>query len=98
MWSLESQWVLPTGAYRRLQAVQKLFVFRVTYANSFAALIVGAAAEAAYWTPPPGIEAGVLFFLIPLILVIINALGIEVCNLGWEPSSALLTDPGLWLH
>jgi hypothetical protein len=98
MWSLESQLVLPTGAYRRLHAFLKLIVFRFTYAISFAALIVGAAAEAAYWTTPKGIEAGVLFFLIPLILVIINALGIEVCNLGWEPSSVSLTDPGLWLH
>ena len=63
----------------RLYVFPKLTALRFTYAISFAALIVGAAAEASYWTTPKGIEVGVLFFLIPLVLVFINALGIEVC-------------------
>jgi amino acid transporter len=58
----------------------KAYGFRFTYAIAFAALIVGAAAEASYFGTPKGIEAGVFFFLIPLALVVINALGIEVCN------------------
>ena len=52
--------------------------FRFTYAISFAALVAATAGMAEYWETPKGIQGGILFFLIPAFLVILNAFGIEV--------------------
>lgn len=52
-----------------------------TYAISFAALVAATAGEAEYWETPKGIQGGILFFLIPLFLLILNAFGIEVNSL-----------------
>jgi amino acid transporter len=55
-----------------------LTCFRYTYAISFAALVAASAGIAEYWDTPKGIQGGVLFFLVPAALVIINAFGIQV--------------------
>ncbi|KAF2627713.1 hypothetical protein BU25DRAFT_341274 [Macroventuria anomochaeta] len=52
-----------------------------TYAISFAALIAASAGIAEYWQTPKGIQGGVLFFLIPAVLVLINAFGIRLYGL-----------------
>ncbi|KAH8702727.1 amino acid permease-domain-containing protein [Phaeosphaeriaceae sp. PMI808] len=52
-----------------------------TYAISFAALVAATAGIAEYWETPKGIQGGVLFFLIPVLLVIINAFGIQLYGL-----------------
>jgi len=49
-----------------------------TYAISFAALVAATAGEAEYWETPKGIQGGILFFLVPLFLLVLNAFGIEV--------------------
>jgi amino acid transporter len=52
--------------------------FRFTYSISFAALLATIAAEVEYWNNSPGIKGTIIFLLVPLILVLINSLGIEV--------------------
>ncbi|KAI0376199.1 amino acid permease/ SLC12A domain-containing protein [Hypomontagnella monticulosa] len=54
-----------------------------TYSVSFAALIASSAAEVHYWTSnvDVGLDAGVLYLLIPIILVVINSFGIR--SYGW---------------
>ncbi|KAK6954051.1 hypothetical protein Daesc_004013 [Daldinia eschscholtzii] len=56
---------------------------RFTYSVSFAALIASAAAEVHYWTKDVqvGIDAGVLYLLVPIILIILNCFGIQIY--GW---------------
>jgi hypothetical protein len=57
---------------------------RFTYAISFAALIAAAAGESDYWGTQKGIQGSVLFFLVPLFLVILNSFGVEVSvDLHW---------------
>lgn len=48
-----------------------------TYSVSFAALIATAAAEIEFWTQSKGIEGGIIFLLIPMLLILFNAFGIE---------------------
>ena len=55
-----------------------LTMCRFTYAISFAALVAATAGIADYWQTPKGIQGGILFFLVPAVLVVINAFGIEV--------------------
>ncbi|CAJ2504035.1 Uu.00g114290.m01.CDS01 [Anthostomella pinea] len=52
-----------------------------TYSVSFAALVAASAAEIHYWSNSAGLDAGVLYLLVPLILVVINSFGIELY--GW---------------
>ncbi|KAF2473416.1 uncharacterized protein BDR25DRAFT_323953 [Lindgomyces ingoldianus] len=52
-----------------------------TYAIAFAALVAATAGEAEYWETPKGIQGGILFFLVPLFLLILNAFGIETYGL-----------------
>lgn len=52
--------------------------YRFTYAISFAALVAATAGIAEYWDTPKGIQGGVLFFLVPAVLVVLNAFGIQV--------------------
>ncbi|OTA55634.1 hypothetical protein K449DRAFT_310879, partial [Hypoxylon sp. EC38] len=53
-----------------------------TYSVSFAALIASSAAEVNYWTENNiGVDAGVLYLLVPIILIVINSFGIELY--GW---------------
>ncbi|KAF2027485.1 hypothetical protein EK21DRAFT_102555 [Setomelanomma holmii] len=52
-----------------------------TYAISFAALVAATAGIAEYWDTPKGIQGGVLFFLVPTLLIIINAFGIQLYGL-----------------
>lgn len=42
--------------------------------------MAASAGIAEYWETPKGIQGGVLFFLIPAVLVIINAFGIQVSS------------------
>ncbi|KAI4864854.1 amino acid permease-domain-containing protein [Hypoxylon rubiginosum] len=51
-----------------------------TYSVSFAALIAATAGEVHYWTGTtiPGLDGGVLYLLVPLILIVINCFGIEM--------------------
>jgi amino acid transporter len=51
---------------------------RFTYAISLTALIAATAGMAEYWDTPKGIQGGILLFLIPVILVILNVFGIQV--------------------
>jgi amino acid transporter len=55
-----------------------LTLHRFTYAISFAALVAATAGISDYWETPKGIQGGILFFLVPAVLVVINAFGIEV--------------------
>lgn len=66
-------------------------LYRFTYAISFAALVAATAGIADYWQTPKGIQGGVLFFLVPAILVFINAFGIEVCSSKLQRRHAALT-------
>lgn len=70
-----------------------------TYAISFAALVAATAGAAEYWATSKGIQGGILFFLVPLALLILNSFGIEVCSI-LTPMYAvtILTDRiGLWI-
>ncbi|KAI0169819.1 amino acid permease-domain-containing protein [Hypoxylon sp. FL1284] len=52
-----------------------------TYSISFATLIATSASEAHYFNVNLGVDAGVLYLLVPLVLIIINSFGIE--KYGW---------------
>lgn len=52
-----------------------------TYSVSFAALLATTAAEVTYWNNSKGIQGAIMFVVVPLILVLINALGVEVYGL-----------------
>ncbi|KAI1375787.1 amino acid permease-domain-containing protein [Hypoxylon crocopeplum] len=52
-----------------------------TCSVAFAALIAATAAEIHKWADEPGLDAGVLYLLVPLILVVINSFGIQIY--GW---------------
>ncbi|KAI1645506.1 amino acid permease-domain-containing protein [Daldinia loculata] len=54
-----------------------------TYSVSFAALIAYTAEEVHYWTSDveDGIDAGVLYLLVPVILIVLNCFGIHIY--GW---------------
>ncbi|KAK8056455.1 hypothetical protein PG993_001682 [Apiospora rasikravindrae] len=49
-----------------------------TYSVSFSALVVTTAAETEFWTTNKVLQAIVMFLLLPLIMIIINATNIEV--------------------
>jgi amino acid transporter len=68
-------WRVPLGNPFRWP---KLTRHRFTYAISFAALVAATAGIAEYWDTPKGIQGGVLFFLVPVILLVTNAFGIQV--------------------
>lgn len=53
-------------------------MFRYTYSVSFAALVVTTAAETEFWTNNKSLQGTVIFFVLPVIMVIINATNIEV--------------------
>jgi amino acid transporter len=55
-----------------------LMLCRFTYAISLTALIAATAGMAEFWNTPKGIQGGVLLFLIPAVLVVINVFGIQV--------------------
>lgn len=55
---------------------------RFTYAISFPALIAATAEEAQLWDPGKGTQGGVIFLVVPAILVIFNAFGVEVSKLS----------------
>jgi amino acid transporter len=61
----------------------RLTVRRFTYAISFAALISATAGFAKHWPTEDSIQGGVMLFLVPVVLLVINAFGIQVCNI-WE--------------
>ncbi|KAI2601965.1 amino acid permease-domain-containing protein [Hypoxylon sp. NC1633] len=52
-----------------------------TYSTAFATLIATSAAEIHYWADHEGLDAGVVYLLVPLILVVVNSFGIEIY--GW---------------
>ncbi|KAI1806705.1 amino acid permease-domain-containing protein [Daldinia bambusicola] len=54
-----------------------------TYSVSFAALIASTAAEVHYWAMDTqvGIDAGILYLLVPIVLIILNCFGIQAY--GW---------------
>lgn len=61
---------------------RSLTYHRFTYSVSFAALIAYTAEEVHYWTSDveDGIDAGVLYLLVPVILIVLNCFGIRVCT------------------
>lgn len=68
----------------KLFCIRQLTYHRFTYSVSFAALIANSAAEVHYWTSnvDTGLDAGVLYLLIPIILIVINSFGIRVRSLA----------------
>ncbi|KAK5993764.1 Lysine/arginine permease CAN1-like protein [Cladobotryum mycophilum] len=52
-----------------------------TYSVSFAALIATAAAEIHFWVTGKGLDGGVVYFLIPLVLVVLNSFPVSLY--GW---------------
>lgn len=58
--------------------VLSLHCDRFTYSISFAALIAAVAGESEYWGTQKGIQGSVLFFLVPLFLIILNSFGVKV--------------------
>ncbi|KAI8932384.1 hypothetical protein NX059_010572 [Plenodomus lindquistii] len=52
-----------------------------TYAISFAALVAATARIAEFWDTPASIQGSILFFLVPSVLLLINAFGIEIYGL-----------------
>jgi amino acid transporter len=51
---------------------------RFTYAISFTALISATAGFAKHWHTKDPVQGGVMLFLVPIVLVVINAFGIQV--------------------
>lgn len=71
-------------------------MYRFTYSVGFAALIAASAAEVHYWTDnywadSRALDAGVLYLLIPLMLIVINCFGIEV-HFPELPNRSLLSN------
>jgi amino acid transporter len=54
---------------------------RFTYSINFAALIVAAAGVLEYWGPGKAIQGTIMFFVVPLFLVLLNSFGVHVCHL-----------------
>ncbi|OJJ07207.1 hypothetical protein ASPVEDRAFT_46560 [Aspergillus versicolor CBS 583.65] len=52
-----------------------------TYSISFAALIVAAAGVLDYWNPGKVIQGIVMFFIVPLFLVLLNSFGVQIYGL-----------------
>ena len=52
--------------------------YRFTYLVTFAAIITAIAGDVAVWQVPKGIVGSLLFFLVPVILICINSLGVRV--------------------
>ncbi|KAL4862467.1 hypothetical protein BDV12DRAFT_203010 [Aspergillus spectabilis] len=52
-----------------------------TYSINFAALIVAAAGVLDYWDPGKAIQGTIMFFVVPLFLVLLNSFGVQIY--GW---------------
>ncbi|KAL4975298.1 amino acid permease-domain-containing protein [Aspergillus desertorum] len=52
-----------------------------TYSINFAALIVAAAGVLDYWDPGKAIQGTVMFFVVPLFLVLFNSFGVQIYGL-----------------
>ncbi|KAL6231194.1 hypothetical protein BDW75DRAFT_248064 [Aspergillus navahoensis] len=52
-----------------------------TYSINFAALIVAAAGVLDYWDPGKAIQGTVMFFVVPLFLVLLNSFGVQIYGL-----------------
>lgn len=61
-----------------------LHCFRFTYSITFAAIITAIAGDVAFWNVPKAIDGAVLFFLIPVVLIAINSLGVGVSFPVWK--------------
>jgi amino acid transporter len=61
---------------------------RFTYSINFAALIVAAAGVLEYWGPGKAIQGTIMFFVVPLFLVLFNSFGVHVCHLILEIDGA----------
>lgn len=77
--------VARTGRYKARDPEPTLRIpvahqLRFTYSASFSALVATSAAEFSFWRSfsNKGIEGGILYLCIPLVLVFVNALAIEV--------------------
>lgn len=60
---------------------------------SFAAAVATSAAEFSFWgsiADKPGIQGGIIYFLIPLGLVVLNALSIRVCRIPCRHDCVLM--------
>lgn len=57
---------------------------RFTYAVSFSALIATSSALMNFWIDQTnqGLSVGIVYVLIPIIMVFVNAFGIEVSSIG----------------
>ncbi|CBF71424.1 hypothetical protein AN6770.2 [Aspergillus nidulans FGSC A4] len=52
-----------------------------TYSINFAALIVAAAGVLDFWDPGKAIQGTIMFFVVPLFLVLLNSFGVQVMQL-----------------
>ncbi|KAL5001043.1 amino acid permease-domain-containing protein [Aspergillus recurvatus] len=52
-----------------------------TYSINFAALIVAAAGVLDYWDPGKAIQGTIMFFVVPLFLVLLNSFGVQIYGL-----------------
>ncbi|KAJ0416349.1 amino acid permease-domain-containing protein [Aspergillus carlsbadensis] len=52
-----------------------------TYSINFAALIVAAAGVLEYWGPGKAIQGTIMFFVVPLFLVLFNSFGVQIYGL-----------------
>ena len=65
---------------------------RFTYAIAFPAFTTAIAGDL---TPPKAIDGVILFFLVPVIIVFINSLGVRVCIIDYTPHTKLIFDLAL---
>jgi len=68
---------------------------RFTYSINFAAFITAIAGEAAVWNVPKGIDGGIIFLLVPIVLICINSLGVRVRSIYVGPVLRISLDSDL---
>ena len=106
-------WVLHTGMFSSqvfklhiLRVSQTVPVFhpsfcqvtlcRFTYAIAFPAFTIAIAGDL---VPPRAIDGGILFLLVPIVIVFINGLGVRVCIFGlWHSLTRFLSLSSIQLY
>lgn len=82
-------WSFSDHAHFPRLSLYRLILSRFAYAITFPAFTTAIAADL---TPPKAIDGTILFFLVPIIIIFINSLGVRVCRFEVEGS---LTKSGL---
>lgn len=72
-------------------------MYRFTYSINFAALIVAAAGVLDFWDPGKAIQGTIMFFVVPLFLVLLNSFGVQVIQLILQFVEVLANEPDLWI-